>query len=29
MIMDGKQRLTSLLAFIVGKPNIGSIHWDK
>lgn len=29
MMMDGKQRLTSLLSFIAGKNTIGGITWDK
>jgi hypothetical protein len=28
-IMDGKQRLTSLLTFIAGRPDIGNINWAK
>jgi hypothetical protein len=28
-IMNGKQRLTSLLTFIAGRPDIGNINWAK
>lgn len=28
-IMDGKQRLTSLLTFIAGSNSIGDITWHK
>lgn len=29
MMMDGKQRLTSLLCFLEGSNKIGDITWDK
>jgi hypothetical protein len=28
-IMDGKQRLTSLLTFIAGRQDIGGINWHE
>jgi hypothetical protein len=28
-IMDGKQRMTSLLTFITGRQDLGNINWAK